>query len=270
MELAIDQAFLGIPASPSNVTASCQTNNCTFESYLSMGVCSRVEDVTSTIVKNYSRHRHNSESSGCDYTVEELKANPPWRLGNLTTEAPIYTLWIGSSDNDFPESNTLTELYTIYFSNTTGFKDHNDVDRLNSVVALIGGWDLCVKRFATAVVNGTTVTSEESTLTNSKWNTVTKTIGTQSFNTTLCENDGVEYWMDVPARRAFHDFLGLEIFQGSSSSGINVVDLGSGSETSEIDAPLTIAGLLVNQPTGVGQDRLGNLLGNISTSMTNA
>ena len=279
MELAINQAIIQMLADPSDVKASCLTSNCTFGSYSTMGICSRVDDVTPDVVRECSRGNFDGEFPGCSYTVRELQAHPPWRLSNLTTGgsrgAAENTLWIGASDivkddYTFPNPNTLIEFYAIYVSNATVFLPGSDANFSDSVVALKGGLDLCVDQYNTTVINGTTMTVKQSQSTDLKWDTIVKTVGTNSFPAISCKTGGAEYWMDEITLGAFNDFLGLEIFRGSSSDGANVENAGTGTETTESDAPQTFAGLLVNKTRAVGQDGLKKMLDNLAISMTNA
>ena len=286
MGLAINQAIIGMAADPSDVKASCLTSNCTFGSYPTMGVCSRVDDVTPDIVRKCPRGNLDGWSPGCIYTVKELKAHPPWLLSNLTTDlggdSPANSLWIGASniirndnppeENDytFPNPNTLIEFYTIYISDTKVFSTDSDANFSDSVVALKGGLDLCVDQYNTTVVNGTTMTVKLNQLTDLKWVTTQKIVGTNSFDVVSCNTGSAEYWMDENTLATFNHYLGLETFRGSSSYALNVINSGDGSETVESDAAQTFAGLLVNQARDVGQDGLQRMLDNLATSMTNS
>ncbi|KAL8716979.1 MAG: hypothetical protein Q9225_005740 [Loekoesia sp. 1 TL-2023] len=288
MEWAIDQPFFNISADPSDVKASCQTSNCTFGFYSTMGICSRVDDATPDIVRSCSRGNLDGTSQGCNYTVGELRTHPPWRLGKLTTgnrggpqeNTPPFSLWIGASDTAkhtqlkedsyiFPNLNTLTEFYAIYVSDTTVFSN-SDANFSDSIVALKGGLDLCVHQYDTHMINGTTTTRKLNQLTDLNWNITNKSVGNNNIKAISCETGGDEYWLDENTLEAFNHFLGLEIFRGSSSKGTNIIIEGSGTEAREGDAPQIFADLLVNKARAVGQDGLKEMLNNLTTSMTNA
>ena len=289
---AIYTAIVGTTADPSDVRATCQTSTCTFESYSTLGVCSRVDDVTPDVVQKCRPSRQNP-SLGCAYIVKELQDHPPWRIGNLTTggggngKGPLMfpnTLWVGSSDivptpiggdtqsgyqYTFPDPNTLSEFYTVYVQNTTDYDTTGaGPDLVGSVVALKAGLDLCVYQYDTTFTNGVTKTVEKGRVTDLKWAQVNKVIANNQFSAVSATNGGQEYWMDSSTLNAFNQYLGLEIFRGSSSQGIKVDNSGIGAEYS--DAAETFAGLLVNKPRPDGRDALKKMLDNLGAGMTNA
>ncbi|KAL9105116.1 MAG: hypothetical protein Q9163_000034 [Psora crenata] len=268
MGTAIDLAIIGTPADPSDVKADCHTGNCTFGLYSTMGICSRVDDVTPNVVK----------SVRVETTAVLRVAHPPWRENNLTTGGvagnPPYTLWIGASDMKrpqfeqqytFPNPNTLTEFYVVYVSDTKVFTPDSDADFSNTVVALKGGLDLCVYQYDTTVINGTTKTVEKARSIDSKWEMVDK--NSMLYHPEMAtENIG---WTTRLGEQ-FTDYLGLEIFRGSNSDGTNVKNIGDGAATAASDAAQTFADLLVNKPRSEGQDGLRKMLDNLAIGMTNA
>ena len=284
---AIYTAIVGTTADPSDVRATCQTSNCTFGSYSTLGVCSRGDDVTPDVVQR-CRPSRKDPTLGCAYIVKELQDHPPWRIGNLTTGAGShgspYTLWVGSSDivppdmgedsqsgyqYTFPDPNTLSEFYIIYVQDTTDYDITGaGPDLLSSVVALKAGLDLCVYQYDTTFINGVTKTIEKGRVTNLNWAQVTKVIANNQFSAVSVTSSGQEYWMDSSNVISFNYYLGLEIFQGSSYQGIKVLDHGLGAGYS--DAAETFAGLLVNKPRPDGRDALKKMLDNLGTGMTNA
>ena len=282
MGSAIEQGIIKIPADPSDVKASCLTSNCTFGSYSTMGICSRVDDVTPDVVEYCSPgSEFSGESPACSYTVRELQVHPPWRLSDLTAgrrgaggeNIPPETLWVGASDSySFLNPNTLTEFYVIYVPDTTIFNTavsspDSAAKFPGSVVALKGGLDLCINQYNTTFINGTTKTVELNKLTDLKWSTIQKTVKNNNFTAVSCQTGGSEYWMDEKTLGVFNHFLGLEVFQGSSSYGLNLNIAGIGGES---DASRTFARLLVNQSRAVGQDGLKEMLENMAIGMTNA
>ena len=67
----------------------------------------------------------------------------------------------------------------------------------------------------------------------------------------------------------FNHFLSFEVFRGSSSAGINVMNAGRGAETTAYDTAGAFADLLLNKPKAEGMDGLKKLLENLAPSMTN-
>ena len=152
--LAIGQGINQPYANPSNITGSCQTSECTFGLYQTLGTCSRVDDVTSDVV-GFCPRGNPGFSPGCNYTVTALQKNPPWLLGGLTTGGkfglfhdPKNPLWIGASDpfdhHAFLYSNTLNEFYVVYVSDTSVFYSDSNANFPDSVTAFRGGLYLCV------------------------------------------------------------------------------------------------------------------------------
>ncbi|KAL9629941.1 MAG: hypothetical protein Q9164_006653 [Protoblastenia rupestris] len=289
---AIYTAIVGTTADPSDVRATCQTSDCTFGSYSTLGVCSRVNDVTPDVVQR-CRPSRKDPTLGCAYIVKELQDHPPWRISNLTTggggngKGPLMfpnTLWVGSSDivrtqirgatqsgyqYTFPDPNTLSEFYTVYVQDTTDYDISGAGPGLSSsVVALKAGLDLCVYQYDTTFINGVTKTVEKGRVTDLKWARVDKVIANKQFSAVSATSGGQEYWMDSSTVNAFNQYLGLEIFRGSSHQGINVQNSGLGARYS--DAAETFAGLLVNKPRPDGRDALKKMLDNLGTGMTNA
>ncbi|KAL8946877.1 MAG: hypothetical protein Q9222_006782 [Ikaeria aurantiellina] len=211
MGAAIVSGIFGTPASPSNVTADCQTGNCASD------------------------------------------------IGN---------------DYEYPDLNTLVEFYTIYVSDTNAFSSNFEGDFSDSVVALKGSLDLCVITYQTQLINGVTQTVELGRTTDLAWKTGRKEVCKDNTGrSTFCEvitssTGGQEYWMDSANKKAFNQYLGLEIFHGYGSAGLDVVV--SGYETGLIDTVSIMADKLVNHPVSDGQDALSKMLDNLAIGMTNS
>lgn len=284
MRSAIDLAITGTPADPSDVQAHCDKGNCTFEAYSTLGVCSRVDVVPhDSIVQTCPRDKY-GEPMGCNYIVQELQTHPPWRIGNLTTgsngpssaASPSYTLWMGSSDivpmpltpEDpynymFPSPETLTEFYTVYVADTRGYMQGDSTPEFfSSIAALKVGLDLCVYQYNTSVINGETKTVQMSRTTDLKW-------AKDSVNASSATMDGKDYTMGEDTIRQFSNYLGLEVFYGSSWIGINVVT-SDGSGAPATDTPNVFAGLIVNRSVSEGQDGVRKKMDNLAVGMTNA
>lgn len=194
---------------------------------------------------------------GCNYTVQELQDHPPWRQESLTTAdegTPVHSLWIGASDTggvgddyEYPQLNTLVEFYSIYVSDPDVFFPVSTENSSDSVVALKGSLDLCLLSYTTHVVNGITQTVEVGRNEALAWHTESKEVcndGTSFCNLVATSTGGEEYWMDSDNKKAFNQYLGLEIFRGYSSVGLNVA---TSDETGLIDTSPIIAGLASEQ-----------------------
>lgn len=114
-----------------------------------------------------------------------------------------------------------------------------------------------------------TVTIQKAQLTDleTKWEIAGKEIDDKQFQVISSTVDGTEYWMDETSIQACNHYLGLEIFRGTSSYGINVVI--AGSETAASDTADTFGGLLVNKTKSEGIDGLKKMLDNLAASITN-
>ncbi|KAL8710173.1 MAG: hypothetical protein Q9220_005256 [cf. Caloplaca sp. 1 TL-2023] len=277
MGTAIVSVLSGTPVSPSDITGDCQTGNCTFQAYSTMGICSKVEDVSSTIVKRCPRNTDDGFLPGCTYTVQELRDHTPWRQENLTTlfkgSQAYHSLWLGASDTreyDLPDPNTLVEFYAVYLTDTTVFDSDSEADFSDAVSALKGSLNLCVLSYQTQVVNGTTQTSELSRKTDLAWKIESKKVcehGTSSCEVIATTDGGDEYWIDTFNKRAFNQYLGLEIFRGYSSAKLNVVNF---DESGLIDTAPIVADLLVDKTKANGQIALGKMLDDLAVGMTNS
>ena len=273
MALAIQSAIIGTLASPSDVTAHCQTGNCTFPAYSSMGICSKVKDVTPT---NRTICRLENDGIGgtltnCGYTVQELQKHPNKILYPVSNGKKLrYTLWIGVSNDEYPNPNTLVEFYAIYLSNTSTPSSDIQDGTSDTVVALKGSLNLCVLSYQTQMRNGITETVEISRKDNLNWQTKSKNVcngGSSSCPVIASSDRGTEYWMESVNGKAFNDYLGLEIFHGYATVGLNLV---SSDETGLSGTAASIAGMVVNKTVSEGQDELAKWLNNLAQAMTNS
>lgn len=263
MEAAINSAIIQTPADPSDVPGNCSSGNCTFPIYQTMGVCSTLDDITPTIVRN-CHHENTGASTRCFYSVKDLQTHPPWREDNFTAEGIEMTLWVGASfiridENNYPDPNSLGEFYTIYLPNTTAYD--SEANFTKALVALKGSLNLCVISYQTNVTNGITKTVETSRATDLIWRPLQKTTNNTNTSVIWTTSGGKEYWISQDSGYAFKNYLSLDVFYGHSQTGI-------GGDRGSTDAAVTLAGLLVNQKNG--QNALSKMLDNLATSMTNA
>lgn len=138
----------------------------------------------------------------------------------------------------------------------------------SSIAAFKVGLDLCAYQYNTTFINGVTKTVQISRATDLKWATVEKVNANHSFNAVSSETGDNDYWMEQNTIRQFNNYLGLEIFYGSTSQGINVNV--EGNVAPACDNPYTFANQLVNKSKTEGQDSLRQTMDNLAIGMTNA
>ncbi len=261
MEAAINSAIIQIPADPSEVAGNCSSGNCTFPIYETVGVCSKLNDITPMIVNN-CHHENTSTTLRCFYSVTELRVNPPWRRDNFSTDAPPMTLWVGASDStDDLDHISLVQFYTIYLPDRKTYDSRANITE--ELVALKGELDLCVISYQTTVANGITKTVEVDRATDLTWQTDFKYIDNNDVSVMSTVSGGKEYWMSQDSMDAFRSYLSLDVFHGYSEiDGLVMGDLGT------TDAAATLTALLVDKEGG--QDDVSKMLDNLAISMTNA
>ncbi|KAL8760621.1 MAG: hypothetical protein Q9184_003202 [Pyrenodesmia sp. 2 TL-2023] len=158
--------------------------------------------------------------------------------------------------------SNITRVYVFDQVSTENFSD--------SVVALKGSLELCLLSYTTRVVNGITQTVEVGRNEALAWQTKSKQVcdnGTHFCDVVATSTGVEEYWMDSGNKKAFNQYLGLEIFRGYSSFGLHLV---TSDETGLIDTSTIIAGLLVNKTISDGQEALTRMLDNLAVGMTNS
>lgn len=267
MEAAIDSALIQTPADPSEVIGNCPSGNCTFPDYETMGVCSRVHDISPTIVRN-CHHENTGAETQCFTSVADLQTYPPWRKDNFTGDGKDMTLWVGTSGvlelDDQLDPNSLGVFYTIYLPDTQAYHSKSNVT--TELVALKGSLDLCVISYQTTVTSGITKTVEKSRATDLTWQPLWKVTGNTDEAVISTISGGKEYWMTEETRYAFRQYLSDDVFHGHSQKGETVSPVVP--VTGSTKAATTLARLLVNEKGG--QDAVSKMLGNLATAMTNA
>ena len=272
MNAAINSAIQQIPASFSDVQATCQTGACTFSDYQTMGVCSKVEDVTSTIVRNCHRRFKGDETPNCFYSVKDLQEDPPYREDNMTIFNIPMSLWVGAGDTGvgdntaYPDPVSLGTFYTIYFH------DKGDIDSMVSessdytpvLTALKGSLNLCTMTLQTKVTNGVTSTTQTQQTTDLPWAESQMTINDADTPVISATGaDGKNYSITQHSGRGFKIYLADEIFYGNSQTL-------TGGYWGSTAAAGTLTGLLVDKPVQEGIDGLTKMLDNMAVAMTNA
>ena len=132
MRIAIEAGLTNTDTSPSSVTGDCPTGNCTWPDYLSLGVCSSVDDVTPSIIEQCEPPNDNGDPSSCTYSVPALNQHPPFSGTNLSHRA---TLFVGASSPvnhfSYPAQNTLVEFYAIYRRILVSLKISNQATQIS-------------------------------------------------------------------------------------------------------------------------------------------
>ena len=274
MSAAVNDGLFKQNISPSDVPGNCPTGNCTWENYRSMGVCSNVVDVSSTITSKCRNTTYQYYPAGCNYSVPAIEKNPTDIGTTLQTFELGETLWIGASDPvnfTYPDINTLVQFYVIYVPDFTVWEtfdyteDHKDV-----LVALQATLNLCLYTYSTNMTNGVTNTAQISKETDLDWQigAANSNDGMSSFytvNTTLASET---FWMSQLNVKSFNEFLSYQTFTGSASMGpAGSAPDGTGNVT-ENDNVRMIAASIYNAHTGI--QGLSKLLDVLAVSMTNA
>lgn len=217
MKQAIIAGILQDPQpSPSDVKALCTTGNCTFDPYSSLGACSSIEDVTSTIVDDCT------EDKSCNYTVKALEAEAPWYDEIMISD---FVLWMGSPgssasiDNETRKltyhiaNSSLSEFYLLFY------KDLSMRDK-EHLVAFKGTLSLCVHTYNTSVLNGVTNTTVIDTQTNLTWSdTHANQQGDVLEYAVATGPGGQQFKVDPGSRQSIHEYMSKEIFTGEMLLG---------------------------------------------------
>ena len=280
MRLAVTDGLLRNDVSPSNIQVTCPTGNCTWGSYQTLGVCSSVEDVSSSITSS-CRKRSTSDynQAGCNYSVPELSEHPTLE----GTPLDIYggglghTLWVGASDIYTPEGtypytsiNTLVEFYVIYVRDYAKWDSFVDFtrDHKDQLIALKGVLNLCLYEYSASTVSGVTKTTELARNTGQDWETgdAVEDDNVIHFSTVTTTHDAETFWMKSENIKSFSKFLSYETFVGYAS--LRSAGPDGGGNNTDNDNVAAIAASIYGDDTGI--QGLSKLLSNLTISMGNA
>ncbi|CAO1602441.1 hypothetical protein XANCAGTX0491_006050 [Xanthoria calcicola] len=270
MSVAIIDGLLRPGISPSDVTGSCVTGNCTWQDYQSMGVCSTITDVSSTITAKCRKRTTQFYPAGCNYSVPAINRNPTARKTVLQASKLGQTLWVGASDTQDYTSlglNTLIQFYMIYvpdfiiWDSLDPTEDHKD-----ELVALQATLSLCLNKYHTDMTFGVTDTNLISKETDLDWQTSSETFEPVSFDTVTVTHDAETFWMSGLNQGSFYKYLSLQTFTGSASMRSEEPD--GGGNFTENDVVRVIAASLYDDRAGM--PRLTKLLDNLAVSMSKA
>ena len=276
MRLAVADGLSRNDVSPSNIQGSCPTRNCTWGSYQTLGVCSNVEDVSSSITSKCRKTPINL--AGCKYSVPEISKHPT--LTDTQLDIPRrglgHTLWVGASDyhlqnNPYSNINTLVEFYVIYVQDFAKWDSLDPtIDHKDDLIALKGVLNLCLYEYNTSTVSGVTETTELSKNTGQNWEVgvAAEDDSQTQFPTVTTTSDAETFWMKTDNMNSFREFLAYEIFVGYASMRSKAKAPsggGNGSDNANVNA---IVASVYGDTTGV--QGLSKMLNNLTISMGNA
>ena len=260
MRLAIEAGLTIRDTSPSSVTGDCPTGNCTWPDYLSLGICSSVDDVTPSIITHCESPSDSGDPNVCSFSVPALKQDPPFSGTNLSLGA---TLFIGASNpnHSYPALNTLVEFYVIYLKNLSVLEDF-EPSYTDQLIALRGTLDLCLYRYNTTVTNGITDTIQIDKWTDLDWQ-ASNIESEHPLVSTTAPGLSDTFSFDTNVAGWFRSYLSLVTFTGKATENKknDVFEYTS-------DSAQTLATTLRGVPPDI--DGLKVQLENLATSMTNA
>ena len=262
VKVAIEDGLTNLDSDPSSVAANCPTGDCMWQDYFSMGTCSSVDDVTSSIIEHCTSSSDDGDPIDCTYSIPALVQTPPFIGTNLSKGA---TLFIGASNpvdrSPYPSPNTLVEFYVIYLKNLsihTAFEPNHT----NQLVALKGTLDLCLYKYTTTVTNGTTHTIQVDQLMDLDWQTANLESDRPIVSTTT-QGSTDNFSFDHNGLQHFNAYLSLVIFTGEATEDVRHDNSSYTSDTAQ-----TLATALRGVPPDI--EGLKGQLENLAISMTNA
>ncbi|KAL8748303.1 MAG: hypothetical protein Q9184_007413, partial [Pyrenodesmia sp. 2 TL-2023] len=250
--------------------ASCVTGNCTWEDYQSMGVCSTVTDISSTITSKCPKPNIQYRPPGCNYSVSAIDQNPAVRDIPLRSHKYGETLWVGASQRRLDYNiNTLIQFYVIYVPDFTTW-DQLDFtkDEKDELVALQATLSLCLNKYHTDMTFGVTNTTLLSKEIDLDWQASSEVVEGTSSNTTIVTHDGDNFVMGGSNQELFHLYLSNQIFIGTASMRSESESPDGGGNLTETDGVKSIAASLYEDRAGIRG--LSDLLDRLTISMSNA
>ena len=270
MTVAITDGLLRNELSLSNVPGNSSTENGTWEIYQSMGVCSSVVDVSSSITSECRKRSTQYHPIGCNYSVPaiDLEGTPsdtPMRSHTLGN-----SLWVGASkDRQYPDAprDTLVQFYVIYAPDLAEWsafdyaKDHKD-----RLVALEASLSLCLDTYSTTMESGVTTTNLISSETNIDWKPGTDLLGRTEYDTVATAQDRETFWIYWLNVLGFRSYMSIVTFIGSAQYRPAKPGQEGGNATSS-DIIGVIASSVCDDNAGIGG--VSKLLDKLAISMTN-
>ncbi|MDI1490434.1 MAG: hypothetical protein OHK93_001637 [Ramalina farinacea] len=262
VELGLTQDHL----SPSDVAGSCDTGNCTFGIYTTLGVCSAVEDATSSIVElpcPYDYHEMYFNASACPYTVRDLEKSPP--IPYMSFIPGHSTLFVAASPGDYPNAlGTLVEFYVIYQPQLNVRFTKLDPFSQSKLAALKGTLSLCSHTYNSSMEFGVTTTNMISKDTSLTW--IDYALHTYSVSPAAPNNITYNLFIDNMDLSNMIEYLQQSVFVGN-------ISMAGDASTFTTTASLGIGSHLYCSAQGLlatdGVKDLSDLMENVAISLTN-
>ena len=231
MKASIYYGLYSPNATLSDVSASCNSGNCTWPMYSSLAICASTADVTTSLRTSCST----LNSTQCNYSLPSggsLAGKNDFMSISTTDD-------VGFTSIAFPNTSPVIDFFTFLISNKT-----------SQPLLLESTLHLCAQRYKTSVINGKTETKELASWT--------------SLNTTQdyvveVPNDPAEYVMSYYSFNTMNAFL-RNILQGRYEINGDIPIYSS-------DAIEILVDTLLVEP--YDEAAMVNFLSGLATSMTN-
>ena len=215
----------------SDVSASCNSGNCTWPMYSSLAICASTADVTTSLRTSCST----LDSTQCNYSLPSG--------GSLAGENDFMSISttdnIGFTSTAFANTNPVIDFFTFLISNKT-----------SQPLLLESTLHLCAQSYNTSIINGKTETKELASWT---------TLNTTQDYVVEVPHDLAKYMMGHYSFNTMNAFLG-SILQGRYQINGDIPTYGS-------DAIEILVDTLLVEP--YDEAAMANFLNGLATSMTN-
>ena len=282
MKLAIETGLLRDGVSASEVQASCRTGNCTFGIYMSMGICTSVDDVTPTLIVHCPKGGNNTvPDNKCNYTVPEFREHPPFSETSYEPAGqPGNTLFIGASEiggthYQYSGLNTLVDFYVIYLPDLTTLTLDAEVENnyTANLAALKCTLSLCLYTYNSSMEFGITTTTVLRNDTDLSWKEDSIDIDhTLTPIITVTPPDNSEaFYMTNKTFNGLSSWLGSATFTGIASMCPAAALSTNNAFTTTASRAIAshLYGSEVGEKVANGVESLSNLINNVAMSMTN-
>ena len=215
----------------SDVSASCNSGNCTWPVYSSLAICASTADVTTSLRTSCST----LDSTQCNYSLPSggsLAGKNDFMSISTTDD-------VGFTSIAFPNTSPVVDFFTFLISNKT-----------SQPLLLESSLHLCAQSYNTSVINGKTETKELASWTN---------LNTTQDYVVEVPDDPTEYVMGYYSFNTMNAFL-RNILQGRYEIDGDIPIYGS-------DAIEILVDTLLVEP--YDEAAMANFLSGLATSMTN-
>ena len=254
----------------SDVPGNSSTGNGTWEIYQSMGVCSSVVDVSSSITSEYRKRSTQYHPIGCNYSAPAIDRDGTPSSTTMRSRSLGDTLWVGASyDRQYPDvpRENLVQFYVIYAPDLAEWsafdyaEDHKD-----RLIALEASLSLCMNTYITTMKSGVTTTNLTSSETNIDWKPGKDVLGGTEYETVATTYDSETFWIYWLNVLGFRNYMSIVTFIGSAQYRPANPGEDDGNATSS-DTIGVIASSVYDDNAGIGG--LSELLDKLAISMTN-